>query len=304
MSDLRRILMVVGVFVILCGNAYATDKMRIAILPFEIGASGVPPDAAVGLADMMVTALVKTKMYEIVEREQLQKILSEQKFRMSGLVDPSTAVQIGKMLGIKKIFIGKITQMGITETDAIFIKVATAKVSIDVRIIDVETGVIEIAETATADEKMTRFSGENIAALLQKEQLRGIQVGVHSFDKSVFADTSRKALDLLVDKILENVEVLGYVVVVEGSVIMTDLTKAHGIQLGMQLPVVRMGKPIIHPATGKVMSVGKETVGNIEITEVESELSKAKILDSKGQIKVGDRVSMKGIKRKKKEEEE
>jgi hypothetical protein len=303
MSFLKMFLWVIGLFVFLSGSAHATDKMRIAILPFEIGASGVPPDAAVGLADMMVTALVKTKMYEIVEREQLQKILSEQKFGMSGLVDPSTAAQIGKMLGVKKIFIGKITQMGITQTDAIFIKVATAKVSIDMRIIDVETGVIESAETASADEKMARLSGENIAALTQKEQLRGVQAGVHSFDQSVFADASRKAVDMMVDKILENVEVLGYVVMIEGSTVMTDLTKAHGVQPGIRLPVVRMGKPIIHPATGKVLSVGKETVGNIEITEVESELSKAKILDSKGAIKVGDRVSMKGIKRKKKEEE-
>lgn len=299
----RLFLMLIGLFVVLCGNSYASERMRIAVLPFEIGASGVPPDAAVGIADMMVTALVKTKVYEIVEREQLQKILSEQKFGMSGLVDPSTAVQIGKMLGVKKIIIGKITQMGVTQSEVIFIKRATAKVSIDIRIIDVETGIIDSTETATGEESLTRISGDNLASLLQREQLRGVQAGVSSFDQSVFANASRKAVDLIIDKIMENVEQLGYVIAVEGSVIMIDLTKAHGLDVGTRLDVVRMGKSIIHPITKKVLGAGKETVGSIEITELEPEWSKAKLLDSKGEIRVGDRVSTKGIKRKKKGED-
>ena len=303
MSFFRMILVLIGVVVILCGNASASERMRIAIMPFEIVASGVPSDAAVGLADMLVTALVKTRVYDIVEREQLQKILSEQKFGMSGLVDPSTAVQIGKMLGVKKIIIGKITQMGVTQSEVIFIKVATAKVSIVVRIIDVETGIIESAETATGDETLTRISGDNLASLLQKEQLRGVQAGVSSFDQSVFANASRKAVDSMVDKIMENVEQLGYVIAVEGAVIMIDLTKSHGLEVGTRIQVVRMGKSIIHPITKKVLGAGKETVGNIEITELEPEWSKAKLLDAKGEIRVGDRVSTKGIKRKKKEDE-
>ncbi len=299
---IRSLLLLIGVFIILCGNASASERLRIAVLPFEIGATGVPSDAAVGIADMLVTALVKTKIYDIVEREQLQKILSEQKFGMSGLVDPSTAVQIGKMLGIKKIITGKITQMGVTQSEIIFIRVATAKVSIDARIIDVETGIIESAETATGDETLTRISGDNLASLLQKEQLRGVQAGVASFDQSVYATASRKAVDSMVDKIMENIEHLGYVIAVEGNVIMIDLTKSHGLEVGTRIQVVRMGKSIIHPITKKVLGAGKETVGNIEVTELESEWSKAKLLDTKGEIKVGDRVSTKGIKRKKEDE--
>ncbi|MBI5214090.1 MAG: hypothetical protein HY957_12110 [Nitrospirae bacterium] len=302
MSFFRLILLLIGLFVILCGNVYASERLRIAVLPFEIGATGVPTDAAVGIADMLVTALVKTKIYDIVEREQLQKILSEQKFGMSGLVDPSTAVQIGKMLGIKKIITGKITQMGVTQSEIIFIRVATAKVSIDARIIDVETGIIESAETATGEETLTRISGDNLASLLQKEQLRGVQAGVASFDQSVYATASRKAVDSMVDKIMENIEHLGYVIAVEGNVILIDLTKAQGLQVGTRLQVVRMGKSIIHPVTKKVLGAGKEIIGNIEVTELESEWSKAKLLDSKGELKIGDRVSTKGIKRKKEDE--
>lgn len=301
-SFFRLFLILIGIFVILCGNAYASERVRIAVLPFETGAPGVPPDAAAGLADMMVTALIKTKVYDILEREQLQKILSEQKFGMSGLVDPSTAVQIGKMLGIKKIIIGKITQMGITQSEAIFIKLATAKVSIDVRIIDVETGIVENAETATGEETLTRISGENLATLLQKEQLRSVQAGVSSFDQSIFANAARKAVDSIVDKIMENVEQLGYVIALEGNVIMIDLTKAHGLEKGMRLQVLRIGNPVIHPITKKVLGASKEIIGTIEITELESGWSKAKLIDSKGEIRVGDRVSIKGIKKKKEED--
>jgi hypothetical protein len=278
----------------LSSNSFAAEKIKIAVLPFEIGASGVPPDAATGIADMLVTALVKTKAYDVVEREQLQKILSEQKFGMSGLVDASTAVQIGKMIGVKKILTGKITQMGLKKASAIFFDISTATVSIDLRMINVETGVVEYAESATGDERLVSLP----------KDVWGVHAGIQSFDGSVFVDASRKAIDSIIGKMMENIEQLGYVVAVEGNLIIIDLTNADGLQKGQRLQIIKMGKPIIHPATKKVLGQSREIIGNIEIIEVGSDFNNAKIVDAKGEIKEGDRISTKGIKKKKKDEEE
>jgi len=46
----------------------------------------------------------------VVERDQLDKVLSEQKLGMSGLIDESTVVEAGKLLGANYMIISKITE--------------------------------------------------------------------------------------------------------------------------------------------------------------------------------------------------
>jgi curli biogenesis system outer membrane secretion channel CsgG len=51
---------------------------------------------------------VKTGRFEVVERALLQKILEEQKLSMTGVIDKSSASQIGKVLGVKAIITGSV----------------------------------------------------------------------------------------------------------------------------------------------------------------------------------------------------
>lgn len=51
---------------------------------------------------------VKTNLFQIVERTQLEKILNEQKLSNSGLIDDNQIAQIGKVLGIDVMITGKI----------------------------------------------------------------------------------------------------------------------------------------------------------------------------------------------------
>ena len=52
------------------------------------------------------------KGFEIVDRNNLRSILNEHKFSMSGLVDPKTIKELGRIAGVDAIVTGTITPFG------------------------------------------------------------------------------------------------------------------------------------------------------------------------------------------------
>ncbi len=50
-----------------------------------------------------------TKLFKVVEKDELDKILQEQKFALSGLVDESQAAEVGALLGADAIILGSVS---------------------------------------------------------------------------------------------------------------------------------------------------------------------------------------------------
>ncbi|MDD5491066.1 MAG: CsgG/HfaB family protein [bacterium] len=90
------------------------------------------------IQEKIISALVNQGMFRVIERQQLEKIIAEQKLQMSGLIDNSSAVEIGKILGADGIMVGSITEYGRT----IYPK---ARLTVNVRVIEVKTGLIKWA---------------------------------------------------------------------------------------------------------------------------------------------------------------
>ena len=90
---------------------------RLAIIPFEdnSGKGGMYGDLSGMIVDDVVTDIMTDKsameFLELVSRDQLEKVMHEQKLGISGLVDEETAVELGKVLGVHEILTGKITQI-------------------------------------------------------------------------------------------------------------------------------------------------------------------------------------------------
>nr|CBX31829.1 hypothetical protein N47_N26540 [uncultured Desulfobacterium sp.] len=109
-------------------------KTKIAVLDFQLQGEGFETkDMGVIVAEWFITALVKAGRFEVIERGLLKKLLDEQKLSMSGIVDASTATQIGKFLGVKTIISGSVMKL-------------QNVIEINARIIDVETASIIAAE--------------------------------------------------------------------------------------------------------------------------------------------------------------
>lgn len=105
-----------------------------AILDFDIGATiGQDPDdyqaLRRGLAAMTISELAVNPGVRVVERAQLQQILTEQNLGREGRVDPNTVVQIGRLIGAKYMVTGTIYDV-------------RGDFRIDARLFDAETGQI------------------------------------------------------------------------------------------------------------------------------------------------------------------
>ncbi len=76
-------------FVLLCGDAgdgWAAGKTRLAVIDFEQKAAHEIQGKQVGgiVAEWLITSLVNSGRFEVVERAQLQKILKEQQLGSAG----------------------------------------------------------------------------------------------------------------------------------------------------------------------------------------------------------------------------
>lgn len=92
----------------------ASGKTRMAVIDFEQKGSQEFKGKQVGemVAEWLITSLVNTGRFEVVERAQLQKILQEQQLGVTGMISQETAAKVGELLGVKVIITGSVIQLG------------------------------------------------------------------------------------------------------------------------------------------------------------------------------------------------
>jgi TolB-like protein len=83
--------------------------------------------------------LIDTKKFRVVERSQINKALSEQRFQQSGVIDERSATEIGKLLGADLIIIGSVVKIGSSYT-------------INSRMIDIKTGEATLGKNVTGND--------------------------------------------------------------------------------------------------------------------------------------------------------
>jgi curli biogenesis system outer membrane secretion channel CsgG len=108
---------------------------KIAVLDFE-AKDPVRKDIGPTVSENLRTIL--SEKFDVVEREYIMKIIEEQKLQMSGLIDVTTAVQLGRLIGAKTVVVGSITKIGITYT-------------LNVRFVSVETGEVIMAKSLSCE---------------------------------------------------------------------------------------------------------------------------------------------------------
>ena len=68
-------------------------------------------NSAIGsyISDEVTLQLFLEEMFQIIERDQLDYVISEQKLGNSGLIDNSSAINIGNILSVDAIILGEIS---------------------------------------------------------------------------------------------------------------------------------------------------------------------------------------------------
>lgn len=262
-------------------EAPAGLKKMIAVVEFEDKSDHnmwhwTGPDPGEGMSDMLTTALVQSGRFTVIEREQLHHVLAEQDFGQSGRVTDQTAPQLGKLLGVAAVVYGSVSEFGYLASDTgggltgklgVGLSKSTARVSIDVRMIDTTTGEILMADTAS-DEKSQR------GLKLSTDDFQFAHKG--KFDQTLVGKATREAIDDLVEKITEtmsDVPWTGRVVKASGSKIYLNAGETAGITAGMEFNVYRMGEELIDPVTGLSLGAEEELVGTIKATDIKEKYS-------------------------------
>ena len=302
-------------------QAAGARKPRIAVMDFDYGTVrsyasayfGSDIDVGKGIADLLVTGLVKDGSYSVIERKALDKIMAEQNFSNSERANPTSAAKIGKLLGVDAILVGSITEFG-NETKKTGLGGAggnwggyglgglghsksAANVGIDARLVNVDTGeIMAVAEgKGTSSRSSTSMNGGG-------GSWHGFGAGHADFGSSDFQNTivgeaTKSAVEQLTKDLITDVSkvgvrtvtVEGLVAAVDGGQVILNVGGRAGVKVGDQLNVMRVTREIKDPTTGAVIRRLTTNVGVVKATDVD-DASAVCTPVSGSDFKVGDAV--------------
>ncbi len=125
-----RLLTIGPLFLLLGVSAMGSALQRLAV--FDLAGEDVDSLEAVAATRFLVTDIVKTGKFIVLDRANIEMILGEQTFQRSGVTSPGDAAQLGKLLNVQKILLGSLLKFG-------------GEYYLDVNVVDVETAAIALA---------------------------------------------------------------------------------------------------------------------------------------------------------------
>ncbi len=235
-------------------------RLRVAVIEFE-NKTTYGQRLGTAAADVLVTELGKTDRFILIERAKLDKLLAEQKLGLTGVVDPATAAQMGKVLGAAAIVTGAVSEFGVQQksTDMLISesKQQVARAVVDVRVINVETSQILYAESGTGEIKSTTgtFLG----------------MGTHgSYNESIEGEALRAAIQKFAGNLTNRLVQIPWtcrVADVDGRMLYLDAGMRSGLNVGQELEMVQLGDEIKSPSTGLVIGHKEKLLGTARVTE-------------------------------------
>jgi curli biogenesis system outer membrane secretion channel CsgG len=288
---IRNILFTTFIVILFASSlGFSAELPRVAVIGFDSTAPGyiwhINSELSKAATDLMINALIKTERFRVFERIKLDAILEEQDFQVySGRVDPSTAVKIGKMLGVDLIVTGSVTSIfyqksGGIKLGPVSLKKSSASVTMTVRAINVTTGEIIFSEVKKGT---TSKSGVSIRIPmaggfgLSSESVSDIFSAIEDVCQQAAVEFAVKAeFDTAT---ISSLPLEGYVVKVESTSsgeitqVYINLGEDSGIQVGNEIKIFQEGEVILDPKTNEVLDRELDLIAQARITEVKEKLS-------------------------------
>jgi len=287
------IIMIVGLILLLSNLGFSQELPRIAVVGITSSAPGYiwrsNSPLSQGATELMINALLGTNRFRVFERSKLDLLLQEQDFQnFSGLVDQTTAVKLGKMIGVDAILTGSLTDVAFLEgmrgkIGPFNFKKSYIKVLMTIHIIDVTTG--EILYSTIQEEKASKSAISGVLPI-------PIPGGGIGFSKQEAVDIL-SAVQLICDKValdfstkidqkniaVNSTSLEGYVVKVvstsSGGIVQVyiNLGASSGIRVGEEIRIYREGEVILDPKTNEVLDRELDILAQARIKTVKDKLS-------------------------------
>jgi curli biogenesis system outer membrane secretion channel CsgG len=299
---------------------YTGPRLRAAVSGFEIAIqairtfaeapSGLPAEAKIditeptefgnGMSDMLVTALIDTKRYVVLERKNLDDVDKELGLQKDAAVEKESTVAVGRLLGAQILVRGALTELsfrreqvgvgaGVTEAVTGGSARFTATATVDLKIIDVATA--QILDSVKGEGKVTNKT--NYIGFSSTE----VGFGYASFDSSPVAKAIRGAINDAAKKIVARTTRVSWEARVASfnaadQLLYLNFGKDSNVAEGTILEVFRPGITIIDPQTREV--IGREedkVIGKCRIRTLMPKLAVAVITEG-NDFQVGDGVRL------------
>lgn len=240
-------------------SKYTGPKRRIGVVDFENKTAYGQARLGTAASDILLTELAKTGKFIVVERDKMGKLMEEQKLGMSGAIDPNTAAQVGRILGLNAIVTGSVSQFGVKTEGSEYLlaqsKRQVAEATVDIRVVDTETGQILHADSGKGVVKKTASSVLGL----------GTRTG---YDETLEGEALRAAVVKFVDNIISQVNKKPWscrVADVVGQDVYLNAGQQSGLEDGMKLSCFHLGREIKDPTTGLVIGFAEEPMGTLKI---------------------------------------
>ena len=262
-------------------------KLRVGIVDFVNKTSYGADRLGTSASDILTTELFKTGAFILVERAQLRQVLGEQALGQTGAVNPETAAQAGKVLGLNALVTGSISEFGVSTGGSDYgvykEKVQKAKCAVDVRVVDASTGQLLFADSGKGEYE------RKAAEVLGFGQRAG-------YDETLGAQALRSAITKFMDNLvqkLQSVEWSGAIAMVSGSDVYINAGRDVGLMPGDILIVQTLGQEIYDPQTKVLLGRTRGGVkGELLVTELEERMTVTKVRSGVG-FQTGDMVKLK-----------
>lgn len=273
---------------------------RIAPLP----ADAVPPRVAVasfenrssfegqwklgpGMADLLVSELVASRNFVVLERGSLDKVVDEIARQSHRLFRPEGKVDEGRLDNAHYLIRGVITDFSQTSGGSLWLGLRhlligsggyTARVGLTLTIVDIESGRIVDSVQCAGKAK----AGDAYA----KGSYKGIQFGGRSFFQTPLgmatAAAIRDGLRGIVKK-MPRIDWTPMIADVSGSRIVLNGGRERGLEIGAVYQVRGRGTPVTDPLTGDLLDmIPGPIIGSVRIMELRDRVSVAELVSGEG----------------------
>jgi curli biogenesis system outer membrane secretion channel CsgG len=272
------------------GGLNAQEKPRVAVLAFENKTSWWQEALGSAAADHLTTQLVNAGKFSVIEREMIDRIIEEQGFQTSGMIDPDDVVEIGRLAGVDYMLMGSVTRFTVDTKSAgiggFGASITTAESALDVRAINTRTAEIVAAAQGEGSKRMGgirtpeggfRSSSSFNADVAQEALAPAVEEVVRSLASSDAFEVSTEPLVPATPPAIVGKGAEGAVYIDQGE--------NFGVAVGTRYAVMRVVDEIID-ADGNVLDQITDQVGVLEVTRVLSQSSICRVVE--GEAEEGD----------------
>lgn len=246
-------------------------------------------DIGGGLGAMLASALAESERFIVLERANINQVLTEQEMVGSKVTSGTMGPDLGKMLGVQYMLYGAVTEFGDADKGGGFSvglsggslgdlfggglsrQSTSGSVAMDIRLVDTTSG--RIIDTIRVQEEIDS-TGWDVSA-----GYSGINLGTNQFQKTPLGKASRSAITKVVQHLADKAKTMpwtGMVIEFDKGEVFINAGTVEGIRVGDHFMIEVPTKKLTDPQTGQVLSVRTKQLGLVEISTVEEKISLGK----------------------------